>query len=339
MGETSTCDVAIIGAGPSGLFAVFECGMLGLSSHVFDALPEIGGQCTALYPEKPIYDIGGLPAISAGDLIANLEAQAAPFNPVYHLGSQVTHLTEGPDGRFTIANERGDTVNAGAIILAAGAGAFGPNRPPIAALPDFENISVFYACRNTAQFTGKKIVIAGGGDSALDWAIALADIAGKVTLVHRRDKFRGAPASVAALERLVGEGKVELAVPFQLSDILGEDGQITHARLTSMDDEIRDIEADALLCFYGLSHDLSFAHEWGLHLEKKELPVNAATCETSRAGIYAVGDIACYEGKLKLILTGFAEGAIAAHAIYKRLHPETPLHFEYSTTRGLPGAA
>ena len=336
MTHTKT-DVAIIGAGPVGLFAVFECGMLGLKSHVFDALEEIGGQCTALYPEKPIYDIPGLPEIAAGGLIENLEKQAAAFNPVYHLGSPVEGLQE-KDGRFILKTARGNTVDAGAVIIEAGAGAVGPNRPPIENIKDFEGTSVFYACRNKSQFKDCDVAIAGGGDSALDWAIALQPIAKSITIIHRRDKFRGAPDSVSKLQDLREKGLVKIETPYQLKDIRGSEGRIDHIDLADMDGNQKQIKADALLCFFGLSTSLGAISHWELELSKKELAVNPETCQTNRDGVYAIGDVATYPKKLKLILTGFAEAAQAAHDIYHRLNPDTPLHFEYSTTKGVPGS-
>lgn len=252
MSNVSKTDVAIIGAGPVGLFAVFECGMLGLKAHVIDALPEIGGQCTALYPEKPIYDVAGLPAVQAGDLIANLETQAAPFAPTYHLGQSVTSIT-GEAGAFTLTTSKDTVIAAKAIVIAAGAGAFGPNRPPLKGLEAYEGNCVFYAVRDRQKFKGKDIVIAGGGDSALDWAIALSEIAASVSLVHRRDKFRGAPDSVAKVKALNAVGKINMVTPYQLSALSGENGQLEKIIVSTLDGKEKEIKADALLCFFGLS--------------------------------------------------------------------------------------
>lgn len=335
MQEHST-DVVIIGAGPVGLFAVFECGMLGLKCHVVDALPEIGGQCTALYPEKPIYDIPGYPSILAGDLISSLEKQAEPFTPTYHLEQAVETVEEINDNRFLVSTSRGTKINTSAIIIAAGAGAFGPNRPPIENLSQYENVCVFYACRNKEQFRDKNIVIAGGGDSALDWAIALSDIAKSTTLVHRRDKFRGAPDSVSKINALSGSGKIKLETPYQLKDVHGEGSMLSHIEIVDMDNNSKILEADALLCFFGLATSLGPLENWNLDIYHKHIKVDPSTGATSRDGIFAVGDITHYDKKLKLILTGFAECAQVAHAIYARIHPHTPLHFEYSTTKGLP---
>lgn len=330
-------DVAIIGAGPVGLFAVFECGMLGFKAHVIDALPEIGGQCTALYPEKPIYDIPGCPAVLAGELIENLERQAAPFAPVYHTGQQVVSLSNN-NGLWHLKTSKGTDIAAKAVIIAAGAGAFGPNRPPLDGLDAYENISVFYAVRRKGDLAGKHIVIAGGGDSAVDWALSLAESAENLTLVHRRAKFRAAPESVHQLETLVGLGKVRLAVPAQLDRLDGTDGRLTSVRIRFDDDTYEDVRADVLLPFYGLSMELGPLAEWGLGLDRNHIVVDPSDCATNAKGIYAIGDIVSYKDKLKLILTGFAEAAQAAHAIYRQINPDTPLHMEYSTTKGLPPA-
>jgi thioredoxin reductase (NADPH) len=332
-----TTDVAIIGAGPVGLFAVFECGMLKMQCHVIDSLDVIGGQCTALYPEKPIYDIPGYPAIDAAELVLKLEAQAAPFHPVYHLGAQVTSLT--PVGeRWRVGTANGVTVDARAIIVAAGVGAFGPNRPPLDDIERYEGTSVFYLVKRREDFRGKRVVIAGGGDSALDWTLALADIAAHVYVIHRRPKFRGAPESVARMEALAKAGRIELVVPYQLGRLEGGDGQISAVVVKTLEGEERRLEADMLLPFFGLSMNLGPIADWGLNLDHSHIVVDPASCATSRPGIFAVGDIARYPGKLKLILSGFAESAMAAHAIHPLVHPGEVLHFEYSTTKGVPGS-
>lgn len=328
-------DVAIIGAGPVGLFAVFQCGMLGLKCQVFDSLDQIGGQCTALYPEKPIYDIPAEPSILAEELIAQLEAQAAPFSPHYHLGQQVTGL-EGGAGDFTLITSRGTQIKAKAIIIAAGAGAFGPHRPPLDHLSDYEGKSVFYAVRDRSFFTGKKVVIAGGGDSAVDWANSLAEIAAKITVVHRRDKFRAAEASLQKLNQSVASGRVELVTPYQLSALQGQNGLLHSVEVSDLDGTRRTLEADVLLPFFGLSTELGPIATWGLDLTHHQVNVSHGTAETSVKGIYAIGDIATYSHKLRLILTGFADAAQAAHAIYRQVFPDQALHMEYSTTKGLP---
>jgi thioredoxin reductase (NADPH) len=330
------CDVAIIGAGPVGLFAVFECGMLEMRCALFDALPAPGGQCAALYPEKPIYDIPGYPRIDAAELVERLSEQAAPFAPAYHLGQPVAALRGVEDG-FLIENAAGASRHARAVIIAAGAGAFGPNRPPLAGIEAFEERSIFYLVRRREDFRGRRVVIAGGGDSAVDWALSLAEIAERVIVVHRRAKFRAAPQSAAQLQRLADEGRIELAIPYQLHALEGDDGQLSAVIVADLAGQTRRLEADCLLPFFGLATDLGPLAAWGLELDHNRISVDPATCATSRPGIFAIGDIAAYPGKLKLILSGFAEAALAAHAIYPLVHPGQALHFEYSTTKGVPG--
>ncbi len=337
--EEVTTDVAIIGAGPVGLFAVFECGMLRMRCHVVDSLEAVGGQCSALYPEKPIYDIPGYPKVDAAELIEKLEQQAAPFAPVFHLGQQATALTPTAGGRWRLETSAGVVIDCAAVVIAAGAGAFGPNRPPLEGLESYEGRSVFYLVKRREDFRGKRLVIAGGGDSAVDWALSLPDVAAKVYLVHRRDKFRAAPESVARLHRLADEGRLELVVPYQLAGLEGEGGRLEAVVVATLAGERRRLEADVLLPFYGLATSLGPIADWGLDLERGHLAVDPATAQTSRPGIFAIGDVATYPGKLKLILQGFAEAAVAAHAIHPLVFPGEALHFEYSTTKGIPSAA
>jgi thioredoxin reductase (NADPH) len=332
-------DVAIIGAGPVGLFAIFECGMLKMRCHVIDALDTTGGQCAALYPEKPIYDIPAYPKIEAADLIRQLEEQVAPFEPVYHLGAQVETLTAAEDGRWLLETGNGTKVNARAIIVAAGVGAFGPNRPPLPGIEQYESRSVFYFVKRREDLRGKRVVIAGGGDSAVDWALSLAELAGSVQVVHRRPKFRAAPESVARLQELAAAGTVEMVVPYQLAGLEGADGRLTAVTVATLEGQERRLEADILLPFFGLAMNLGPIAAWNLNLERNHILVDPATCATSAPGIFAIGDIATYPGKLKLILSGFSEAAMAAHAIHPLVHPGEELHFEYSTTKGVPGAA
>ncbi|MFZ4762539.1 MAG: NAD(P)/FAD-dependent oxidoreductase [Alphaproteobacteria bacterium] len=330
-------DVVVIGAGPVGLFAVFQCGMQGLQCHVIDSLEMIGGQCTALYPEKPIYDIPAYPTIEAAELIARLEEQAAVFQPTYHLSEQVVGLERLENGRLRLTTSKKTIIEAGAVIIAAGVGAFGPNRPPLENIEAYEGHSVFYMVKQRQDFAGKKLVIAGGGDSAVDWAISLSALAEEVMLVHRRDKFRAAPESVYQLNALVKQGKIRLVTPCQLHGLTGENGQLQTVEVADMDGNITSLAADILLPFFGLSMNLGPILEWDLALEKNHIAVQQASCQTNITGVYAVGDIAHYEGKLKLILTGFAEAASAAHAIYGFLCPNHIRHFEYSTSKGVPG--
>lgn len=335
-GQTHQTDVVIVGAGPVGLFAVFECGMVRLGCHVVDVLDHAGGQCTALYPEKPIYDIPGFPRIDAADLVARLQEQAAPFRPTYHLGQQVVSVAAGAAGGWTVTTSAGTVIACRAVIVAAGVGAFGPNRPPLPGIEPYEGRGVFYYVTRREDFRGKRVVIAGGGDSAVDWALSLAELAERVLVVHRRPKFRAAPESEARLKALVGEGKVELVVPYQLHGLEGHDGRLEAVIVATLDGETRRLEADALLPFFGLSTSLGPIAEWGLALEHNQVAVAPVTMASSQPGVFAIGDIATYPGKLKLILTGFAEAAIAARSAYALVHPETPLHFEYSTTSGVP---
>ena len=335
---THSTDVAIVGAGPVGLFAVFECGMLKMRCHVIDALDSTGGQCAALYPEKPIYDIPGYPRIEAADLIRKLEEQITPFKPVFHLNQQVNRLTKA-DGGWLLETSAGTRIQAKAVIIAAGVGAFGPNRPPLPGIEAYEGKSVFYYVKQREDFRGKRVVIAGGGDSALDWTLALADIASRIYVIHRRPKFRGAPESVARMEALAKTDKLEIVVPYQLARIEGANGKLDAVIVSTLDGDERRIESDVLLPFFGLAMNLGPIAQWGLNLDKHHIMVMPASCETSQPGIFAIGDIASYPGKLKLILSGFAEAAAAAHGIHPLVFPGQVLHFEYSTTSGVPAAA
>ena len=331
-------DVAIVGAGPVGLFAAFECGMLKLRSALIDALADIGGQCSALYPEKPIFDIPAHPAIAAGDLIHQLERQIAPFDVPRLLGRRVEGL-RGQSGDFTLTTDKGDQVHARAIVLAAGAGAFGPNRPPLEGLAAYEaSGAVQYFVRRREEFRDRRVVIAGGGDSAVDWALLLRGVASKIYVVHRRPKFRASPETTAQLDEAAHRGEVEMVIPYQLAGLRGLDGRLTGVDVQTMDGQARLLEADHLLPFFGLSMDLGPIASWSLELEQGHIRVVPATCETSTPGVFAIGDVATYTGKLKLILQGFSEAAMAAHAIHPIVHPDTALHFEYSTSKGVPVA-
>ena len=336
MPEILETDIAIVGAGPVGLFAVFELGMLKLSSVLIDALTDVGGQCSALYPEKPIYDIPAHPAIEAADLIAKLEQQIAPFPAPRLLGRRVEGLA-GQKGAFVLTTDQGDTVKAKAVFVAAGAGAFGPNRPPLEGLPAYEATgAVQYYVRQRESLRGKRVVIAGGGDSAVDWALALKDIA-KVAVVHRRPKFRAAPESEAQLQASAERGEIEMVVPYQLHALHGADGALSSVEVATLKGETKQLPADVLLPFFGLSMDLGPIAAWGLEKDGHHVRVEPSTCETSTPGVFAIGDVATYPGKLKLILQGFSEAAVAAHAAHTIVHPDQALHFEYSTSKGVPG--
>ncbi len=334
-------DVAVIGAGPVGLFAVFECGMLNMRCHVVDALEAVGGQCSALYPEKPIYDIPGHPEIDAQGLIDRLRRQGEPFEPVYHLDQRVARLEGAEGGGWRLETSTGTVIEAPVVMIAAGVGAFGPNRPPLEGIADYETqgpgLGVHYLVGRREDFRAKRVVIAGGGDSAVDWALSLAEVAASVAVVHRRSKFRAAPGSAEKLNELAEDGAVELVIPFQLAALEGEAGELHAVVVRDLDGNTRRLEADALLPFYGLSQDLGPIAEWGLELERNRVAVDPATCSTGRRGVFAIGDIATYPGKLKLILCGFSEAAMAAHAAFGLVHPDQALHFEYSTTKGVPG--
>ena len=335
MNAIAKTDVVIIGAGPVGLVAVFECGMVKMKCHVIDSLEHIGGQCTALYPEKPIYDIPAYPTIFAGELVARLEEQAEPFDPVYHLNQQVKTVTKTVDG-FDVLTSTGTQIKCKAIIIAAGAGAFGPNKPPLEGLDKFEGTSVFYMVKKREDFRNKKIVIAGGGDSAVDWAISLAELAQKIYFVHRRDKFRAAPESVDKLQKLAASGKVEMVIPYQLHGLQGNNGKLTGVDVADLDNKVKTLDAEILLPFFGITPQLGAIESWGVRVEQHHIPVGQSTCETNISGIFAVGDCATYPNKLKLILTGFAEVAQAAHAIHPLVFQGEALHFVYSTTKGVP---
>lgn len=328
-------DIVVIGAGPVGLFAVFEAGMLNMKCHVVDTLDFIGGQCTALYPEKPIYDIPAYPQITGADLITKLEEQIKPFGAEFHLDNQVVKFAkEGDD--FLVATSQNKLIKAKAIIIAAGCGAFGPNRPPLENLEAYEaRGSVKYLVNKISDYKDKNVVIAGGGDSAIDWVLSLSGVASKVYLVHRRAKFRAAPNSVEKLNILAEKGEVELVVPYQLAGLNGEQGKLQEVVVKDLDGNSKALEADYLLPFYGLSMELGPIADWGLNIDKKHIAVDPATMATNLDGVYAIGDIADYAGKLKLILTGFSEAAFAAHQAYKKVFPDKPLHFEYSTTKGV----
>ncbi|QJC27596.1 ferredoxin--NADP reductase [Anaplasma platys] len=332
----TSCDVAIVGGGPVGLFAVFQAGMLGMTSCVVDALDVIGGQCSVLYPEKPIYDIPGYPEIKAQDLVDSLYKQAAPFKPFYVLGEIVESITEENEGFIIVTNKR-TRIRCKALIIAAGAGRFGPNRPPIDGILEYEGKSIFYSVREIEKFSGKKVVIAGGGDSAADWAANLAKVAEKLYVVHRRRSFRCAPSTLKELEELSGSGSIDILVPYQLAGLAGENGILHNVVVSNISTkEEKEIEADYLLPFFGISANLGPIVNWDLGVEGYQIPVEQSTCRTRRSRIYAIGDVASYACKIKLILVGFSEASLACQDIRSVLFPDAPLNFVYSTTKGIP---
>ncbi|MDG1436299.1 MAG: NAD(P)/FAD-dependent oxidoreductase [Rickettsiaceae bacterium] len=326
-------DIVIIGSGPVGIFTAFQAGMLGMKSCIIDALEIPGGQCSALYPEKPIYDIPAYPQIIAQELIDNLVKQAKTFDPKYLMSRKVIRL-EQKNNEFTVTTDQGDIISAKAVIISAGAGAFGPNRPPLKDIESYEKTSVFYFISNRESFAGKKILIAGGGDSALDWAISLSSIA-QVSIVHRRAKFRAAPSTVAKIHELAELGTIDLITNFQLSELKGKDGELEEVILADLDGNKKHIKTDILLPFFGLSQNLAPLNEFGLEIKNQHIKSNYPYFESNIPGIYAVGDVATYEGKLKLILTGFSEASSALHHVYSRVFDGKALHFEHSTTKGI----
>lgn len=327
-------DVAIIGAGPVGLFTVFQCGRFNLTAQLIDTLPYAGGQCQALYPEKPIYDIPGFPVVSGNALVENLCQQIKPFNPLFHLDQQVRTIFP-VDNQWCIQTSQ-QTLFSKAIVIAAGAGSFGPNRPPLEGLENFEEKSVFYHIENPSFFEGKKVVIAGGGDSAVDWALVLARKA-CVTVVHRRSQFRASPQTQQELHRHHQEGLLSIKTPFQLKGLEGKNGRLERVILSGIKGGEEAIEADYLLPFFGLKVDLGPIKTWGLDIKLSGVCVDPATCATNVPGVYAVGDVALYPGKQKLILCGFSEASMCIKALRDYLFPHQPFHFQHSTTQGVQG--
>ena len=330
MNDCMKKDIAVIGAGPVGIFTVFQAGMLGMKSVVFDILSEIGGQCSALYPEKPIFDIPAFPEIKAIDLIKNLAKQAAPFNPEYILDSEVVAINK-VDDEWELINSKKQIVRAKSIIIATGCGAFKPKKLPLKNATDFENKTLFYSITDLKKFKDKTVTIAGGGDSAVDWSILLSSIAKKVYVIHRRGKFRALPNNV---EKMKTTSNIELLIPYVIEGIKGNNGNIKEIFLSTLSGEKKMVKSDYLLPFFGLSMDSSDIENLNINFEKKHIVVNQSSMSTNLPGIFAIGDIAKYPGKLKLILTGFAESAIAVHEVYKIINPDHPLHFEYSTVKG-----
>ncbi len=335
MTQSIKTDILIIGAGPIGLFAVFELGLLDMKAHLIDILDRPGGQCAELYPEKPIYDIPALPIISAQGLVDALMQQIKPFGPVFHFGEMVEQIERigAPSAPlFRVRTDAGKLFEAKVVVVAAGGGSFQPKRPPIPGIEPYEGKSVHYAVRQMEAFRGKRILIVGGGDSALDWTLNLAPLASHLTLLHRRDAFRAAPDSVNKMMALVGEGKIDFVLG-QVSALEGENGQVRSAIVKRNDGSTFSIACDALLPFFGLTMKLGPIANWGFELHEGELiPVDTAAFESSVPGIFAVGDINWYPGKLKLILSGFHEAALMAQKAYHYVYPEKKLTFQYTTS-------
>ncbi|MCW5714110.1 MAG: NAD(P)/FAD-dependent oxidoreductase [Bauldia sp.] len=324
-------DVVIVGAGPVGLFAVFELGLLDIKAHLVDILDRPGGQCSELYPEKPIYDIPGYPSISAQGLVDKLKEQAAPFGPTYHFGQMVESLERLEDGRFGLTTDHGTTFRCKAVLIAAGGGSFQPKRPPVPGIEAYEGTSVFYSVRHMDSYRGQDVLIVGGGDSALDWTLNLAPLAKSLTLLHRRDDFRAAPHSVDQMREMVAEGKVRLVIG-QVTGLKGDNGQITHALVKDSANQNIEVEATRMLPFFGLTMKLGPVANWGLNLNENLVPVDTEKFQTSAPGIFAVGDINTYPGKIKLILCGFHEVALAARAIERIVFPDKKQVFQYTTS-------
>ncbi|MCT4655097.1 MAG: NAD(P)/FAD-dependent oxidoreductase [Cohaesibacter sp.] len=330
MAEKFETDVLIIGAGPVGLFAVFELGLLGLKAHVIDVLDKPGGQCAELYPEKPIYDIPAWPTISGQVLTDKLMEQIAPFNPVLHHNEMVTGISGDAQSGFTVTTDGDKIFDTKTIIIAAGGGSFQPKRPPIAGIEAYEGSSVHYAVRKRETFRDKKLVIVGGGDSALDWSIDLLDVAEHITLVHRRPNFRAHTDSVNKMQALVDAGKMDLVIG-QVKGLNGEDGQLSSVEIKGKE-ETKIVPCDTLLPFFGLTMKLGPISDWNLELENDLIKVDTEKFSTSREGIFAIGDINYYPGKLKLILSGFHEGALMAQAAKRIIHPDEKVVFQYTTS-------
>ncbi|MEY4904408.1 MAG: thioredoxin reductase [Bacteroidota bacterium] len=327
-------DILIIGAGPCGLFTVFEAGLLKLRCHLIDTLPQPGGQLTEIYPKKPIYDIPGYPSVLAGDLITNLMAQIAPFKPEFTLGERAEKLERLDDNRFRLTTNRGSVITAPVIAIAGGLGCFEPRKPPISNIAEFEDKGVEYIIKEPEFYRNKRVVIAGGGDSALDWTVFLADIASEVTLVHRRKEFRGALDSVEKVMHLTEQGRVKLITD---SQIIGLNGNGKLNEVVIRHDEKGDFaqETDHFVPLFGLSPKLGPIADWGLNIEKGAIEVNTLDYSTNVPGIYAIGDINTYPGKLKLILCGFHEGTMMVQSAYKIIHPNKKLSFKYTTVTGI----
>lgn len=325
-------DVVIVGAGPCGLFQVFELGLLGLKAEIVDSIRQPGGQCTELYPDKPIYDIPAIPICTGDELTEALLKQIEPFGCGMHLGEEVQVVRRNDDDTFFVETSAGTQFTSKAVVIAGGVGSFQPRPIRVPNVEDFEGRSLHYRVRDPKQFAGKKLIILGGGDSALDWVLELVDTAERITLVHRRDEYRAMPDSVARMEKLVAEGRMDDIRSAKASALNGVDGQVSSIVIQPKEGEAQEIEADEVLVFFGLAPKLGPIAEWGLDINRKTINVDTEKFETSEPGIYAVGDINFYPGKKKLILCGFHEAALAAFAIKQRIEPDKKVHVQYTTT-------
>ena len=329
-------DIAIIGAGPVGLFAIFEAGLLKMRCHLIDYLPQVGGQLSEIYPKKPIYDIPGFPSVLAQDLIDNLMEQAKPFQPTFTLGERIEGLEKRGDADFLLTTNMGTQIEAKAVVIAGGLGVFEPRKPACKNLDLFENgKGVNYMVLDPEVYRNKKVVLAGGGDSALDWTIFLADVASELTLVHRSESFRGAPDSVAKVMKLAEEGKINLVLNTNLSEVNGEDHVTSVSMVNSKTQEATIIETDYLIPLFGLSPKLGPIEKWNLNIDKNAIEVNTDDYSTNVEGIWAIGDINTYKNKLKLILCGFHEAALMSHSVYKYINPGVKYTMKYTTVNGV----
>lgn len=329
-----TTDICIIGAGPVGMFAVFEAGLLKMRCHLIDTLPQLGGQLSEIYPHKPIYDIPGYPEIKAQELVDRLKEQIEPFNPGYTLGERVETLVKQDDGSYLIGTSDGSIIHTQVVVIAGGLGCFEPRKPDIKNLESFEGKGVEYMVKNPEHFRDKKVILAGGGDSALDWAIFLSDIAEKVTLIHRGDTFRGAPDSAEKVFELAHEGRIDLILQSNLLSVSGN-GRLNEVSFVGRDKVETTLQTDYLIPLFGLSPKLGPIGTWGLNIDKSAISVNTLDYSTNVERIYAIGDINTYPGKLKLILCGFHEAALMVQSAFKHVYPDQKLSFKYTTVYGV----
>jgi thioredoxin reductase (NADPH) len=329
-------DLLIIGAGPVGLFTVFEAGLLKLHCHLIDVLPQAGGQLTEVYPKKPIYDIPGFPSVLASDLIDNLMEQIKPFKPQFTFGERAEKLEKLNDGKFILTTNKGSKFKFSALVIAAGLGCFEPKRPPISNILDYEDKGIDYVVRDPEKYRDKKVVVSGGGDTALDWTIFLADVASEVVMIHRRDSFRGHLDSVQKVIDMAASGRIKLITEAEVVGVHGA-GNLSHITIKKNSGEKFDIHTEYWLPLYGLSPDLGPIADWGLNLDSKSIIVNTQDYSTNVPGIYAVGDINEYPGKLKLILCGFHEATLMVQSAFARVYPNKKKHFKYTTVTGIDG--